>query len=135
VWLAHALSGREKDVAPSIVAVARGPPPDPAATVAPLEDAETLARQGRFGEAIHVLLLRLLEELARRTTAPIPASLTSREIVERVAVPDAARKPLAALVHAVEVSHFGSDVPDRGDYDLCLGRYREFATAYVGATA
>jgi hypothetical protein len=137
LWAVRAVSGYERDAAAPTRGgeSARGPPPDLAAVARPLEEAEALAREGRYGEAIHALLLRLLSELARRTPEPIPDSLTSREIVRRVALAPDARDPLARLVHAVEVTRFGGEDAGRDDYDLCLDRYRAFARAYAGEAA
>ncbi len=104
---------------------------DDAVVQAPLGDAEALAGQGRYGEAIHVLLLRTLEELARRVTVRLPRSLTSREILSRVAVPDEARVALSDLVGAVEVTHFGSHEPSQSDYLACRERFQRFAAAYT----
>jgi len=104
---------------------------DAAVVRVPLGDAEALAGQGRFGEAIHVLLLRTLEELARRVTMRLPRSLTSREILARVAVPDDARVALSDLVSAVEVTHFGGQEPSQDDYLACRERFQRFAAAYT----
>jgi hypothetical protein len=93
----------------------------------PLGAAEALAAQGRFGEAVHVLLLETLEALSRR--ARLAPSLTSREIVARVPLPDRARDALSGLVSAVEVSWFGGEQPGEREYHLCLGRFHAFLDA------
>jgi hypothetical protein len=89
--------------------------------------AEALAAQGRFGEAVHVLLLDTLEALSRR--ARLAPSLTSREIVARVPLPDRARDALSGLVSAVEVSWFGGQQPGEAEYRLCLDRFHAFLDA------
>jgi len=104
---------------------------DVAVVQKPLGDAEALAGHGRFGEAIHVLLLRTLEKHARRVTVRLPRSLTSREILARVAVPEDARQALADLVTAAEVSHFGDHDPDEADYRTCREQFHRFASAYT----
>jgi hypothetical protein len=101
----------------------------------PLGDAETLARAGRFGEAIHVLLLRTLEALMRGLERPLPRSYTSREILARVHLPDDARAALTHLVTAVEVSHFGGAEPDATDYATCVERFQRFATVWRAGQA
>jgi len=110
---------------------ARGPP-DEDVVAKPLGDAEELARRGLFAEAIHVLLLRTLDELRRRSRNPIPRSLTSREILARVPLGDGARTELGSLVTAVEVTHFGDEVPGQDDYRMCLDHFQRFAHAYRG---
>jgi hypothetical protein len=97
----------------------------------PLDDAEVLARAGRFGEAIHALLLRTLEELMRRLDRPLPRSRTSREILAETRLPDEARGALGHLVSAVEVSFFGGAEPGEDDYRTCVERFRRFAEVYV----
>jgi len=97
----------------------------------PLGDAEALAAAGRYGEAIHILLLRTLEALVRRAGAALPASLTSREILARVALADEARAALGHLVQAVEISHFGDTVPAAADYATCVARFQRFAAVYA----
>lgn len=108
------------------------PEPDAEVVTAPLGDAELLAKQGRYGEAIHTLLLRTLEELKRRHHEPVPSSFTSREILARIALAEQARSALAGLITAVEVSHFGGQEPSSTDYQHCLGSFRTFAQAYMG---
>jgi hypothetical protein len=93
--------------------------------------AEALAARGRFGEAIHVLLLDTLEALSR--AARLAPSLTSREIVARVSLPDRARDALSGLVSAVEVSWFGGEKPGEAEYRLCLERFHAFLDATRGA--
>jgi hypothetical protein len=106
--------------------------PDAKVVERPLGDAEQLAGQGLFGEAIHTLLLRTLEELKARHPQPIPSSYTSREILAQVSLGTQARDALAGLITSVEVSHFGGQEPGPTDYQSCLARFRTFATAYMG---
>jgi hypothetical protein len=132
VFLVRELRGYES---PAQVGVAAGPGEAAETTAAiveqPLDDAEALARAGRFGEAIHALLLRTLEELMRRLDRPLPRSKTSREILAEVRLPEEARGALGHLVSAVEVSFFGGAEPGEGDYQACVERFRRFADAYT----
>jgi hypothetical protein len=97
----------------------------------PLGDAEALARRGAFGEAIHVLLLRTLQELARGLPTARAPSLTSREILARVDVSPDARAALHGLVLAVELSHFGKEHPGEDDYRRCLEHFHRCAGSYT----
>jgi hypothetical protein len=136
IWVVQALRYRQADEA-----VAEPGPGDEgaaarAAMVArPLGDAEALAAQGRFGEAIHALLLRTIEGLARSLPTGLPRSLTSREIIGRVPMPESARNALSGLVAAVELSYFGTSVPGAAEYQACRARFQEFAQAYVRGAA
>ncbi len=106
--------------------------PAPAAPVAiPIASAEALAAAGRYGAAIHALLLDTLAALSR--AARLAPSLTSREIAERVPLPAPARDALAGLVLAVEVSHFGGAEPGEGEYRACLDRFHAFLDTYRSA--
>jgi hypothetical protein len=101
----------------------------------PVGDADELARAGRYAEAIHTLLLRTLVELVRATRTRVPASLTSREILDRVPLVPAARAALYQVVSTVEVSYFGDEVPGAPDYERCRGEFQRFAEAYRNAGA
>ncbi len=136
LFLVSELGGYQKNVAGGAGAGAAGTESDAeTAAVAerPLDDAEALARAGRFGAAIHVLLLRTLEELMRKLDRPLPRSKTSREILHEVRLPDEARGALSHLVSAVEVSFFGGAEPGAEDYQVCVERFRRFADAYTRA--
>jgi hypothetical protein len=98
----------------------------------PLADAEALAAAGRYGEAIHVLLLRTLQALVQRDRIDLPPSLTSREVVAHVRLSTDADAALRALVGAVEVSHFGGEVPGATDWERCLGQFHRFAQVFGG---
>ena len=109
-WLARELTARfdktpRPAAAPSVVA--RDEPP---AHI----DPDGLAGAGRYGEAIHALLLRVFSELRQR--ANVQPAWTSREVVTHVPLRDAARKGLRTLVHAVERTHFGGVAADAAEY-------------------
>lgn len=104
-----------------------------AVVAAPLRDAEALAADGKFGEAIHVLLLRTLAALIERGRRRVPPSLTSREIIAAVELPADADAALRGLVSAVEVSHFGGQEPAAAEWQLCLDHFHRFARAFGGS--
>jgi hypothetical protein len=133
LFIVREFGGGKNIVAPAIVPGDDGSAAAANAAVVerPLDDAEALARAGRFGEAIHVLLLRTLEELVRRLDRPLPRSRTSREILAEVRLPEEAHGALAHLIGAVEVSFFGGDEPGERDYQVCVDRFRVFADAYT----
>lgn len=104
-----------------------GPAPARTAEIR-IASAQALAAQGRYGDAIHALLLETLQALSR--AARLPRSFTSREIVARVPLGPEAREALAGLVVAVEVSWFGGAVPSEADYRGCLARFHVFLDSY-----
>jgi hypothetical protein len=87
-----------------------------------LAEADRLARQGAYGEALHLLLLYCLNEMRRRFGLGLPPSLTSREILGLKALPEIRRTGLSVIVSAVEVSHFGGRPTDETTYQLCRQR-------------
>jgi hypothetical protein len=96
----------------------------------PLGDAEELAARGEYGEAIHTLLLRTLQELVRSAEVRVSAAMTSREILGRVPLAADARDALAGLITAVEITHFGDDPATAADYERCRAQFQRFATAF-----
>lgn len=93
------------------------------------DDAEELARRGLFAEAMHILLLRSVAELRKRLEVTIADSLTSREILQRLALPDTGRRALADLISRVELVHFGKRAAGRDDYGACRASF----DALIGA--
>jgi hypothetical protein len=96
----------------------------------PLGDADELARRGEFAEAIHTLLLRTLQELARSAAVRVAPATTSREILARVPLLADARSALAGLITAVEITHFGDEPANAADYDRCRQQFHVFAQAF-----
>jgi hypothetical protein len=125
VWVARRLRPPARDVG------AAEPVPAEAAPDIAIESAAALAAEGRYAEAIHALLLETLEALSR--AARLAPSFTSREIVERVPLAQAARDALAGLVDAVELSWFGGLTPGEAEYAWCLDRFHAFLRTYRGA--
>jgi hypothetical protein len=134
IWLASELlryGGSDAQLAAEPDAEASGV--DLAVIQRPLGDAEALAARGDFGEAIHALLLRTLQELVRSSAVRVPPALTSREILGRVPLADDPREALAGLITAVEVTHFGGDAATQDDNTRCRAQFQRFARAFVKA--
>lgn len=85
--------------------------------------ADELAQQGRFVEAMHVLLLQGLDEMRLRLDLRFADSLTSREIVTRANAPAGAKTALRDIIAWVERAYFGDHPVDRNDYDACRRSY------------
>jgi hypothetical protein len=84
-----------------------------------LETADELAAQGRFVEAMHVLLLQALADIRRRLREEFADSMTSREILRSRQVSDALRRPLRDVISRVELTYFGGHPAARDDYLAC----------------
>ena len=93
--------------------------------------ADDLARQGRFGEAIHLLLLGVLGTLG--IADPSSQATTAREIARRNAGPH--RERLTALVQASELVHFGGRPASREQFERCRRDAAEMGNAIAPGLA
>jgi hypothetical protein len=82
-------------------------------------EADDLARQGHYGQAMHVLLLKSLDEIRRQLGTRFAVSLTSREILRRVQLSDIGRQSLTSIIRSVERTYFGAEDAGQGDYAAC----------------
>jgi hypothetical protein len=98
-----------------------------------LGEADRLARQGAFGEALHLLLLYCLNEMRRRFGLGLPPSLTSREILGLSVLPEPRRTGLSVIVSAVEISHFGGRPVDEATYRSCRERCEDVVLGGIQA--
>lgn len=101
--------------------------PEQASARSWLEEADALAVQGRFAEAIHHLLLRSIEDIRRRRPAVVRPALTSRELAASEGIPGRARDLFAAIAGLVERSLFGGRAVGEGDWQAARGAYSDFA--------
>lgn len=95
----------------------------PAETIAPptdhLASAEAYARAGLFALAMHEVLLEALRAVRAAAGDRMPDSLTSREILRHVPLPEPGRASLRAIVAGVEWTHFGARFATLADYHAC----------------
>jgi hypothetical protein len=92
-----------------------------------LSDADRLAAEGRFAEAVHLLLFRSIEDIDTRRPHAVKPALTSRDILDLGALPAAARLSLSRLVETVEWSFFGGRPVEAAQYSACRHAYEDFA--------
>ncbi len=94
-------------------------------------EADELARQGRYSEAMHLLLLKSLNEIRRNLGINFAVSLTSREILRRIQLSDIGRRALGAIIQSVERSILG----ERGQPSRLLRMPATFrrAAALIGS--
>lgn len=101
--------------------------PDAAAARSLLDEADALAREGRFAEAVHLLLFRSIEDIQARLEGGVPTSLTAREIAGLGRLPARAKRALAPIIKVVEHSYFGGQLVDAAGWQHARGSYEEFA--------
>lgn len=122
------LRGRQKDkaAAPDI-SVVPDLRPERARAAALLEDADALAAQGRFAEAVHLLLFRSIDDIQEKHTGVVGRSLTSREIGALSVLPSAVRDALSPIIRIVERSFFGGRDVDASGWQEARASYQSFA--------
>lgn len=106
----------------------------PAAGMA-LGAADELAAQGRYVEAMHVLLLQALAEIRVRLNEQFADSLTSREILRSKQLSDELRHPLRDVIGRVEWSYFGEHPAEQNDYLACRSSFAALARCLYGSAA
>jgi hypothetical protein len=104
-------------------------PSAPVSPDEPVADAAALARDGRFAEAIHALLLAAIAKLRGTNALAIGRSSTSREIAASAALPSESRDALHNLVRAVELTLFGGRPAGEADYLACAADFARIGAA------
>jgi hypothetical protein len=103
--------------------------PDRDKAAALLADADRLAGEGRFEEAVHLLLQRSVADIAdARPDWLLPAS-TAREIAQFPKQPERARSAFSVIAERVERSLFALRRLDEADWSAARGAYAQFAIA------
>jgi hypothetical protein len=118
-----------RGVAAAVEAAGNEPGWEPDATPvrAWLAEADALAAEGRFAEAIHLLLLRSVEDITRRRPQAVRPALTSRELAQAPGVPGSARALFARIAARVEASLFGGRPVDAHGWAEARAAYADFA--------
>jgi hypothetical protein len=107
--------------------------PDASKALALLEDADALADQGRYDEAVHLILYRSIDDIEGRRPRLVRPALTARDIAALEAVPGAARNAFTLIARVVEASFFGGRSVDRDAFAACRKAYEDFAFPEVWA--
>ena len=107
----------------------------PQAPAEAMTTADELARQGRFVEAMHTLLLQSLADMRQRLDERFADSLTSREILRSSRLPDSGRASLREIIARVEWTYFGHHPAGPADYEACREKFSELSQALHGGAA
>ena len=122
------LRGRQKEKAAdpdiSIIPDLR---PERSRAAALLEDADALAAEGRFAEAVHLLLFRSIDDIQEKHSGLVARSLTSREIGALSILPSAVKDALSPIIRIVERSFFGGRDVDADGWQEARSSYETFA--------
>lgn len=103
--------------------------PEEAPARALLQEADSLAALGRYGEAARLLLFRSIEDIDRRRPDLVRPALTSRDIATAPALPSGPKSAFGRIVAMVERSLFGGRTLEEHDWEACREAYQEFAFA------
>jgi len=101
--------------------------PNAARARALLEEADRLAREGRYSEAARVLLHRSIEDIEQAFLITIGPAATSREIARLDPLSPKGRDVFSRIALAVETSLFGEQPLDATRYAECRAAYADFA--------
>lgn len=108
-------------------AVAAVQPPGETRARALLAEADRLAAEERYAEAVHVLLFRGVDDIRDQRPDLFRRALTSREISALAALPERARAEFGRIAGVVERSFFGGRDIDADGYAQCRRAYEAFA--------
>lgn len=101
-----------------------------------LQDADGLAAQGRFDEAVHMLLLVSIQEISDRQQGLVTPALTSREIAALPALTALAQRIFSGIAQVVEHSRFGGHAIGDAEFQRCrtaFDQFTEFGTWRMAA--
>lgn len=125
-FIAHGLPfGRRKTMPEEQAEAEWRPEAGPARQL--LGEADALAAQGHYAEAVHLLLRRSIEEIERRRPHLVRPALTSRDISGAVALPLEARRVFSGIAGIVETSLFGGHAVDMEGWRAARTAYEDFA--------
>lgn len=101
--------------------------PAPAGARKWLRDSDVLAASGEYGEAVHLLLLRSVQEIDARRPNLLRPKHTSREIGKLQALPASAQKAFSEIARVVERAVFAGENLGLSDFAFCRAAYEAFA--------
>lgn len=107
--------------------------PDEAPAHEWLREADRLAAAGDYAEAVHHLLWRSVEDIARRRPRLVRPALTSRDIAGDRALPPRARTLFTSIAAVVERSLFGGRAVSADEWAETRAAYADFALAKAWA--
>ncbi len=92
-----------------------------------LAESDALAARGLYSEAVHLILLRSIEEIQERRVGLVRPTLTSREIGLLRALPGPARAAFGSIARVVERGLFAAQPIGAAEFAQCRREYEAFA--------
>ncbi|MEQ1510189.1 MAG: DUF4129 domain-containing protein [Sphingopyxis sp.] len=101
--------------------------PDHGAARNLLGEADMLASEGRYGEAVHLLMGRSVEDITRRRPGVLKPALTARSIATLDDLPAQARVAFGRIAEAVERSLWARQPIAADEWSTARAAYEDFA--------
>jgi hypothetical protein len=92
-----------------------------------LREADALAAAGQHGKAVHLLLLRSIQDIEKRRPNLVRPNFTSREIGRLQTLPEPARNTFVGIAFVVERALFAGEPVGAGEFARCREAYEHFA--------
>jgi len=90
-----------------------------------LDEIDRLAAEGKYGEAVHTLLFRSIQDIDRNRPNVVRRSLTSREIGQLSVLTVEARTAFSTIAGVSELSHFGGAPIGKAGFDTARAAYAD----------
>lgn len=90
-----------------------------------LDEVDKLAAEGRYGEAVHTLLFRSIQDIDRNRPNVVRRSLTSREIGGLSVLTSAARTAFSTIAGVSELAHFGGVLVNKAGFETARAAYAD----------
>jgi hypothetical protein len=103
--------------------------PTKAAVTALLSEIDALAAQGRYDEAVHLLLIRSVADINAFRPDMVRLHYSARDILSHPLLPAAARPAFKQIVEWVEKSYFAGVAVGKAGFDACRRAYVDFVAA------
>jgi len=91
-----------------------------------LDEIDRLADSGAYSEAVQLLLKLSIGKIQAQFSQASLLSMTSREILREVNLPEQAKKSFSTIVTAEELGHFGGRQTNRKVFQICRDNYQTF---------
>ena len=90
-----------------------------------MDEIDRLASEGKYGEAVHTLLFRSIQDIDRNRPNVVRRSLTAREIGALTVLTPEARTAFSTIAGVSELSHFGGTPIGKAGFDTARAAYSE----------
>lgn len=90
-----------------------------------LDEVDRLAAEGKYGEAVHTLLFRSIQDIDRNRPNVIRRSLTAREIGSLSILTQNSRQAFSTIAGVSELSHFGGTPIGKSGFEVARKAYAD----------